>query len=180
MMYRIGFFFLLINFSWLLSQEHIPKKDKIEWMSTRKLSWKDFQGMPKTNRGNIVAETHGRIMLEFIEWRQNVPKWSVKCFFLKKKSWMIVDDSETLLHEQLHFDLYEFYTRNIRRAFQILNQQGVTDLEKYKEVFQYYTKENDQMNQQYDQEVYGNTEKQKEWHKRIMRALNKTQHFALQ
>ncbi len=179
MIYQVGLFIFFMNFSWVFSQESL-NHEMIEWSSSRKLVWNDFQGSPKANRGNTIAETHGRIKLEFIASKHNVPEWSVKCFFLKKKSWTVVEDSETLLHEQLHFDLYEFYTRNIRRAFRVLNKQGVTDIEEYKEVFQYYTKENDRMNQKYDQEVYGNAEKQKEWTTRIKQALKKTQHFALQ
>lgn len=180
MIYRILWVvFFLLNTSFTVSNKNDEGTDMMVWSSARKLTWDDFQGTPKSFRGNTVAETHGRIMLESTSVANGVPTLIVKCFFLKNKSWTVVDDKETLEHEQLHFDLYEFYTRNIRRAFQQLNQQGVTDFGEYKKVFNYYTKQNDQMNQKYDREVYGNLEKQREWSQRIASALNKTQHFEL-
>ncbi len=182
MIYRILFILLFfLNTSFVPSQEksYDSSSNMILWSSSRKLTWDDFQGPPKSFRGNTIAETHGRILLESTAIDNGIPKLTVKCFFLKNKSWTIVNDKETLQHEQLHFDLYEFYTRNIRRAFKMLNQQGVTDFKEYKKVFDYYTKENDKMNQKYDQEVYDNLEKQYEWSQRISSALKKTQYFEL-
>ena len=82
----------------------------IPWSSNRLLTWKDFKGPPKKNRGRTVAETHGRIMLESTSTNNEIPHLVVTCFFLTNKSWTIVSDDDTLQHEQLHFNLYEFYT----------------------------------------------------------------------
>lgn len=147
------------------------EKNRIQWSNERKLTWEDFRGTPPKNRGNKIAETFGEIVTDSSYWDNDIPKFIVKCYFLKDKSWTTTDASITLEHEQIHFDIYEVYTRKIRKAFDSLNNNGVRDFTIYQDQFNKYLMKNRECNKEYDNEAQFDGTIQKKWIKKVEREL---------
>ena len=152
-------------------------EDKILWSSNRKLTWNDFQGKPRKNRGSIRAETNGEIITEKTYWENGVPKFEIRCYFLKDKSWTITNDSLTLQHEQIHFDIYELFTREIRKSFDSLNTKKVVDFDVYGNIFSRFLNENDSLNDKYDDEVRFDRLEQAKWIERVAEELEKLKQY---
>ena len=138
-------------------------EEKILWLPDRKLTWNDFKGVSRGNRGGIMAETAGEIVTEKSYWLDGVPKFEIHCYFLKNKSWTITSDSLTLEHEQIHFDIYEVYTRKIRKAFDSLNSIGIIDFKIYENSFNSLLLQNEHCNERYDNEVRFDRVEQRKW-----------------
>lgn len=170
-------FIVLCSFNININQS---TEDKILWNKTSKLEWKDFQGKPNSDESDIVlAKTQTSIEIVESSYKNDIPVFKIHCYFLKKKSWTVVDDQYTLSHEQLHFDISEIYARKIRKKFDSLNKNKVTSLEVYQKVYDSLIEDNDRYNELYDSEVYFNAESQKKWHKKIKTELGDLKEYAL-
>lgn len=135
----------------IIAQGDIVETDSLLlWQADRKLTWDDFKGNTDERQINKGAITRGRIATINIYWENNMPMYDIRCYFVKYNSWNIVTDSLSLMHEQVHFDIFELYTRKIRKAFDKLNQDKVTDYNTYNNLFQSYFKECSQLHQEYD------------------------------
>ncbi|OUR98418.1 hypothetical protein A9Q86_15350 [Flavobacteriales bacterium 33_180_T64] len=151
---------------------------EILWHSNRKLSWNDFIGVPKEeDKGSKIAITQCQIRIIDSYWDNNLPKYRIGTYFIKSKSWTIVKDSITLSHEQLHFDIYELYTRRIREEFEKLNLKKVTDFKSYNEIYTKLVNKAIEINRQYDNEVYFNDLKQQEWITKIANQLEELKEY---
>ena len=164
-------FLLQIN-KFGLTQTSSPNDSLIEWTSHGKLIWEDFQGKPKKDPKNMVAVTQAVIKIIEVFWTNDtVPTYKLQCYFVKNKSWTIVEDNETLKHEQIHFNICELVARKLRKAFTQLNEELESDTQvydrKYYELIEYLNG----IQNQYDSETYFNTKKQNEWKIKIEREL---------
>jgi hypothetical protein len=151
--------------------------DKILWSSKKKLVWDDFKGIPDTSSTNIGALTSSEIEIVYNETINGVPKYLLKCHFIKSKSWTRVNDIPTLLHEQLHFDIDELFTRKVRKAFDSLNKIKIEDFEIYNNTYTFYGEKCDKYQNLYDSQVYFNDENQQQWIKKIGAELAKLKRY---
>ncbi len=176
-MYRSVFFIqMLISIvcvNCAYSQVQTEKNDsEILWDPAKKLTWDDFCGDIPSEKGATVAEVQCKILITKAFWDKNLPKYELGCFFIKSESWTSVTDSIALQHEQLHFDIYELYTRKIRKEFEKLNLKGETNTEVYNKTCSYLMIRAEEENNKYDSEVYFNEMNQREWINNIAKELN--------
>ena len=93
--------------------------DYIYWSSTRQLTWDDFQGEPLSS-ANYASEIH--IYNPSTVEKSNMfssPKLTAICVFDKRHSWVdrSLANSTTLEYNQVIFNIYEVYTRKLRKTF---------------------------------------------------------------
>jgi len=149
------------------SQNEILNDSIIEWDKNRKLEWIDFKGKPVENPIYTIAETQCYVNFINSYYDNNgIPKFLIKCFFSKNKSWTIVSDLETLEHEQLHFDLWELITRKIRKEFSDLNNKSEKNVSVYYEKYSEMIKYGSDLQNQYDNQSYFNKKMQNYWNKK--------------
>lgn len=146
-------------------------KNRIVWSNKYKLTWNDFKCQPDTSMTNVGAVTSCEIEILHSEYKNEIPHYKLKCFFNLNKSWTVVNDSTSLKHEQLHFDIYELYTRKIRKSFDSLNVKKHKNISTYEKIFIKYGKKCNNRNDLYDNQVYFNEIKQKQWIERINKEL---------
>ncbi len=95
------------------------KTDYLYWSDTHGLTWDDFQGEPLTS-SNIGSEifVYNPATIEKSNLFSSFKLTSI-CVFDKKHSWVnrSLADSSTLLYNQTIFDIYELYTRKLRKKF---------------------------------------------------------------
>ncbi|MBA5629147.1 hypothetical protein [Moheibacter lacus] len=133
----------------------VKDDNKILWRESLELNYADFEQKPPRNVKNVLAKSGIRIEYHYQIKDKNPPVFTVKTYFLKDQSWMILKDSNTLQHEKLHFDLAELYTRKIRRDLAKLNQKKVHKLQSYFDIIEFYRAENDKADALFDTQSYG-------------------------
>ncbi|WP_347924818.1 hypothetical protein [Pontimicrobium sp. SW4] len=153
-------------------------KDEILWSSNKKLTWNDFLGEPNNYKENLLAETQCEIKIIGTYRSGGIPKYIIASYFIKSKSWTKVNDSLTLKHEQVHFDIYELFTRKIRKEFDKLNKKKVRDTKMYDEIYYKLVNESINLNDRYDNEVYFNNEKQQIWIEEIAVELENLKEYS--
>ena len=157
----------------------VQDSDTIVWSGKNKLSWKDFSGVPDDPKVYVKASTASGIYMTRFGGIRNY-HYTVKSFFIKSKSWTKVKDDYNLKHEQLHFDISELFARKLRKSIDSLNKIGIKDKivfkNKYKNV---YLKMNNYQDK-YDNEVYFNEIKQKEWINKIASELISLKEYELE
>ncbi len=152
--------------------------DTILWDSSNELEWEDFQGTPPNNRGVKMAVSSVKIVVESNEYYEgDIPSFSVKSYFNKKKSWTVTNSKKSLLHERLHFDITEVYSRRIRCQLKALEKAKEIDVNRYKETYRKLLKEHGEVQKKYDSEVYFNKDKQQEWIDSITKQLEELKEF---
>jgi len=151
-----------------INKPYVKKDDDmILWLTKRKLVWDDFRGIPDTSRTNVGAVTQGAIEIIDSNWENEIPKYKIGCFFIKSKSWTRVNDSYSLAHEQLHFDIAELFARKIRKAFDSLNVKKNKDNERYQDIYNFYVAKSEKYQDLYDNQVYFNDFQQQQWIKKV-------------
>jgi hypothetical protein len=153
-------------------------ENEIAWSSTRKLTWDDFKGSPKSiSNNNVAATTYCGFSFESnrVTMFKKV-KIYTKTTFDCKLSWVRPDQKERadlLEHEQTHFDLCEVYARILRKKIEekkltVFNLNEANSL--FKEVYGSYL----ERQELYEQETnYGlDRQKQIEWTIKVGQELN--------
>lgn len=154
------------------------KNNTILWISTRKLTWSDFQGTPdsisKHEAHTIVTITANNSLRTAERLEFNICN-----NFLINESWTRNRNSNNLLkHEQLHFDISELITRKIRKSYSVIVSSDLHETSiLLKEITKKYNIELDSLNNSYDTETNHGLikDKQKEWEVKIaneLKALN--------
>jgi hypothetical protein len=96
------------------------KENYIYWSDTKKLTWDDFQGKPIGSNENYVTEIHlyNPSTIEKANYFSTAMLTSI-CVFDKKHSWVNKKNasSDLLLYNQVMFNMYELYTRKLRKEF---------------------------------------------------------------
>src|SRR2546426_5352142 len=91
----------------------------IPWSSTRKLTWDDYQ-MALPDKRDHDSLTHSEIVYK-TNWQcpHRELYFTVIAFFHPEGSWVNPEakSDDLLRHEQLHFDLAEYYARTLKLKF---------------------------------------------------------------
>ncbi|NER13107.1 hypothetical protein GWK08_06630 [Leptobacterium flavescens] len=159
------------------ANSEIDVNDKILWLKNRNLIWEDFQGNPPNNKDAALAATQCEIKIIKIELVDNLPNIIIGTYFIKSRSWTVTTNHEALEHEQLHFDIYELFSRKIRKGFMELNNQKIADIKFYEDLYKNLINCAIEENNNYDFEVYFNEKKQQEWISRITNELEKLKEY---
>ena len=96
------------------------KENYVYWSDSKKLTWDDFQGTPIGSNENYVTEIHlyNPATIEKANYFSTAKLTSI-CVFDKKHSWVNKKNAsaELLLYNQVMFNIYELYTRKLRKEF---------------------------------------------------------------
>lgn len=96
------------------------KVNYVYWSDSRKLTWEDFQGKPIGSNENYVSEIHlyNPATIEKANIFSTAKLTSI-CVFDKKHSWVNKKNAsaDLLLYNQVIFNIYELYTRKLRKEF---------------------------------------------------------------
>ena len=169
---------LLFVFSKVLSQEVVIENDSLLlWQADRPLEWGDFKGIPKPVRFHNAAGTGPFIKYIYSTLEGRPPEFTFFTYFDKCRSWTVTNSSEILEHEQLHFDIAELYTRKIRKRFDSLVAEYVTNKDIYFQEKQKIDTEYHECQNKYDHEVLANYPKFLEWRKRIAKELEELKEY---
>ena len=166
---------LLLN-SFLFSQE-------IEWQETRKIEFSDFKGKSPAI-SNFAANSMISINYKVLSKSIWTGKIKIKIFatFDSEKSWVslqYLNQNGLLEHEQIHFDIAEFFSRKLSKVL----VEKVDSVEKFNRDFQIlydkvYQEYIDFQNLFEEETSYGtNIEKQKIWKERVDNLLKITKNL---
>ena len=171
---------LLVSFYIFLPSE--GDKEKIAWQETRRLSWTDFKGKPRTG-ANFVASTNSGMSFSFSYTEKNEKRtmdYSVVCNFYPQQSWFKPGQVSAyiLKHEQTHFDISELHARKLRKRI----EETTFSKNIKKEIEALYRKteqERQQVQNTYDSESDHSKNKEGEyfWRTKIAQELKKYEHW---
>ena len=151
--------------------------DEIRWNSNRKLAYADFKGaIPAVTPW--AATTNSKIFFSYETINGKISKLNVYASFDTNRSWMKKKLPEVLSHEQLHFDITEYYARRFYE--EVMKMQDEKDpKEKLNALFQKINFECDQMQQKYDDETQHGTvaDAQTNWKKKVNDLIESTQTY---
>jgi hypothetical protein len=126
---------LILNFSAVFARNDAI----LNWNKDYSLQWADFQS-PVDQTSPFAANTHSGVSYSWnVKYNNGIPKFTFTAvsFMDRFKSWVRTEKEtpELLKHEQIHFDISEFFARKLLEA---LNNYRYTD--NYKnEIAQIYT-----------------------------------------
>lgn len=157
-----------------------PAEDKIHWNNSRKLSWQDFKGNPRES-SQFSAESSLQISYGLkISQEGGVTNYlfTVDCYFEKKDSWVKPDKKTDALlkHEQIHFDIAEYFARKLRKEFK-KNTFTIADYQsKSKAIFNKNFTEYQSYQTAYDEDTrHGSIpEEQAKWEEKVGNLLVKS------
>lgn len=156
----------------------IPQSNLILWDSDQLIQWEDFKGIPPNDKGVKVAVSYVKIKVKRKSYLVgDLPSYSVQSYFDSERSWTVTKDTNSLIHERLHFDIAEVFARKIRCEIQTLKGQDEKDSEKYKIKYKALLERHKEMQAKYDYEVYFNEIKQEEWISRIAKELEELKEY---
>ncbi len=154
--------------------DKIKRSDSlIIWDSGRKLKYADFQGVPDENSA-AAAMTYAKLVTISDDDDYTLDTLVI-CVFDKSRSWIKpnYDTTFTLLHEQCHFDIGEFFARKLTKLLEgiILNDSVDDNL---KLIYHQIEEEGNEMHKLYDKDTHYKRDfaKQTEWQKRISGMLS--------
>ena len=185
----IAFFSILSLLSFLSKSENL-----LLWETDKPLQIEDFRAIQKDTikRGNQFLGAMSSIKIQFRtlqKGKNKVPEISIKNYFDRNESWILVKEDYVLQHEQIHFDISELFTRKLRKSIESLQQKKVSNLEIYKKKLNYWNQMSQQTNNAFDKEnndsytlkngtfFLNKNPKQKEWKNKIENELNEMTEF---
>lgn len=165
----IPLLFLLIP-----SLSFTPPAKEIRWSTDRRLSYTDFGG-PVPSSSPWAATTNSSIYFSYQETNGQLKSVTVYSSFDPASSWMKTQTPEVLRHEQLHFDITEYFARKFyadASAFTYQPDGG----RKLKDLFQQVNQDCAVTQNSYDEESeHGvNSGNQKNWEEKVHRWLKET------
>jgi hypothetical protein len=169
---------LLIGFSFV----NEPDTDFIPWEADSKLKWSDFHGKAQMSSSHD-ALSHCGLSMD-MSMQGGEISFIVKAVFDRKQSWVknAESSSELLAHEQLHFDIYEQYARELRKRLSesTFNEDAYDVSRKTNKVYKEVNKELLLAQQNYDKETDHSLvkTKQMEWESRVASKLKKLNNFS--
>jgi hypothetical protein len=159
----------------VFAQEDIKKP----WDAAQPLQWSDFMG-PVDNSSPFTAFTYSGISYT---WRvqydqQHAPQYSftVLSYMNKSKSWLRNDGrltDELLAHEQLHFDINEYFARVLLEAFKTSTYSSA-DASEIKQVYDQVMQARRESQELYDEQTDHSKNKvnQAAWEAHIAKLLS--------
>lgn len=154
------------------SLELLDESTYIHW-NERKLNWEDFSGeVPADSK--FDALTHSAIDMTF-NGEKTTLKFNVQTIFDPDKSWKKEGVTAYILkHEQVHFDITEYYSRVLRKKLKTRRFKSFDTVEK--EVMNMFNQTFDEaakMQVKYDDDTKHsqNKNKQAKWNKKVKKML---------
>lgn len=167
----------LISITVLLLSFNQFKNEK-DWDVNSPLTWDDYQKPEKgTQDEKSVSHTFcgERWVYKRLDSNTYTFKFRVKCVMVKNLSWVHPDykTPELLHHEQLHFDLSEYFARQLLVALQSANYTSNFQ-EEMKEVRHKVTLQRNNMQDRYDNQTKHskNKDMQMKWDIYVKHLLN--------
>lgn len=145
----------------------------IIWEEGRKLTVDDFQGKPVLKSPANAMTSYNILTIYSLD---SPFQWRVISYFVKNRSWVKIEQlcSNTIEHEQGHFDIGELYARKLSR--EIGNIKCIIDSMPWKIYYarKRISKEVEIMQNKYDKETnYSrNIQKQTMWTNKLRDMLN--------
>jgi len=191
-MNKLAFFFFAGLLAFLFScattnlqkEANINPNDIVRWTDTTKLTWDDFQGQPikeaKVGSEIIIQSQAYFHKATFL----NPASTTVECYVDKKASWVKKSQAkpQLLFYHQTLFDLYELYSRKLRKIlaatnFGIEDPAGVFD-----SIYQAHTADLSKAAAQYRTEsgIGAKNKKIKEWSEKIAAELKELNEYKAQ
>ena len=129
-----------------VSQPQYTSEDTLHWSKDRKLTWDDFKGLPDSNSTGMAGTSSGFFYYSYYN-SDTTLEFKVNTIFFKKYSWVKTEymDSETLNHEQRHFDISEIYAQKLRHAFKNYKLNKTTVIEDCNFIYDSLRVERDKM-----------------------------------
>lgn len=121
----VSFLFLLFA-SGATGQE--PCKPLI-WSNTQRLIFEDFCGLP--DRSSSFGALSYCYVNEHYSFDYDTLEYDIFSLFNCAKSWININDSGLLAHEQMHFDIGEIHSRSIKKKLNSLTGKRVDDSQVY-------------------------------------------------
>jgi len=101
--------------SYFITDKKADEPEKIQWSLDRPLFWSDFKGVRDSiDYGQEEASVRTRTELLTSVTGDKIV-FLVRCYFVPETSWSVTEDSSLLVHEQMHFNLAEYYARVLRK-----------------------------------------------------------------
>lgn len=180
--------FILIFFTYsnIFAQSHcannmiVEKSNIILWSNENRLEINDFQakekpdfGSKKRLHGEKLGHSKFKTLFEYIKVESKFI-FDVKTVFIKDKSWLLQRDTTIVIHEQIHFDLYEICVRRIRMRLISMNASKIKefrDIEFSDLLKRIITEEKaniSELHEEYDLDTYNNEPNvDKKWRKKV-------------
>jgi hypothetical protein len=161
------------------NKKNLANSDLIYYDFNRRLTWKDFQGVPDMHHfGGAVTSSGFAFNSEMNFDGKNMNLIiSVYSYFSKKKSWKksSIHSDYHLLHEQHHFDITRLGAQRLIDEFQKANFTQANYNTLMNSIFDIVYDENRELQEQYDRETKNsiNVKKQLEWNEKITAELKK-------
>lgn len=161
------------------SQRVLKDTSLIEWNSEKKISWNNFLGEANAE-SSFKAECVTFFRRSFYTKNDSV-FCRIQTFFNQNESWkknFFLDDGYDLNHEQIHFNITEFFARKLRQIISLNDLNEETIQKKYDEI----AKDCDDFQKKYDEQTNHsiNILKQNEWTKKLTDLLSSLSLFTEQ
>lgn len=147
------------------------------WSADRRLAWSDFQGPPDLSSVAVAATAYVVVFGTSCEGSKFSS--TIESRFLPHASWVKAQhllqhaSAQTLLHEQVHFDLSEVQVRRARQAVRAIADPCRLSDQEFEDMFTRFRSHEADVQQQYDRETgHGtNLDRQREWTAQVERWL---------
>ena len=165
----------LLTFSFSNST-HLEKDKKYIYWGDKELTWEDFKGRGP-GKSPYVALTSSAIKMEF-SGTGNTLNFSIATIFDQKESWKKKGaDDHVLKHEQVHFDITEYYSRLLRKELQETKfKKRETLSSEVQKIYAAQYKECGKFQDLYDKETDHSKKKEEQyrWNEKVAELLNAT------
>ena len=158
-------------------------EEKIHWHKNVSLDWNDFLASPNLKShysaesslnisyGMKIKESNGKTTVDF----------EVNCYFDRSESW-VKNEKRTpqlLGHEQIHFDIAEYFARKLRKEFSEHSYTTLNFQTKSESIFAIIYKDYANYQAQYDALTKhgSNHDAQAVWAKKVGELISKSERF---
>jgi hypothetical protein len=117
--------YLIIPFAILVLIGFCEKDDSIIW-GTKELEWCDFLAKPDTNQIYSDARINTEVRIDYSLISYDSIEITICNLMNKNLSWVKIKDSIGIVHERLHFDISELYSRKLRKSIKNLKLNKIS------------------------------------------------------
>lgn len=156
----LGFFFLGLFVSFMIScktsLDRQESNNYILWENSRKLTFKDFKGKANGFGSHIYGYCATQYRFSHtIDKETKLPKFIIKCYFNKKASFIKnKNDTATLRHEQIHFNITELFCRRTRKSWDSLRNLNIKKIGVYNLVRNKNLRNINSLDESFDEDEY--------------------------
>jgi hypothetical protein len=165
-----------VNLSWITKLDNNDEY-VIHYRAGKKLVWDDFLGAPNLPEPFAALTSNKFGYTAKYRSKNDVTTFDIAiyCYFIKGSSWVKngMRKPEILAHEQLHFDICYFFTKQFYDGVSKLNLQPKTMSDQINAIYKSCATELEAMQQAYDNETNHGIikDKQQQWSDRVKNML---------